>query len=72
MKKIEWKILSELMKNSKISDRELADKIDSSQPTEEGESVVVFWDDEKMLDAIHMTFSDNSYMPGGRIGPRII
>lgn len=33
MKKIEWKILSELMKNSKISDRELVDKIDSSQPT---------------------------------------
>lgn len=33
MRKIEWKVLSELMKNSKMSDRELAKKIGSSQPT---------------------------------------
>ncbi len=33
MKEIEWKVLSELMKNAKISDRELAKKIGSSQPT---------------------------------------
>jgi DNA-binding Lrp family transcriptional regulator len=33
MREIEWKILSELMKNAKISDRELAKKIRSSQPT---------------------------------------
>lgn len=33
MREIEWKILSELMKNAKISDRELAKKIGSSQPT---------------------------------------
>lgn len=33
MREIEWKVLSELMKNAKISDRELAKKIGSSQPT---------------------------------------
>jgi len=33
MKNIEWKVLSELMKNARISDRELAKKIGSSQPT---------------------------------------
>lgn len=33
MREIEWKILCELMKNSRVSDRELARKIDSSQPT---------------------------------------
>ena len=33
MREIEWKILSELMKNSRLSDRELARKIGSSQPT---------------------------------------
>ena len=33
MREIEWIVLSELMKNSKISDRELAKKIRSSQPT---------------------------------------
>ena len=33
MREIEWKILSELMKNSRLSDRELAKKIGSSQPT---------------------------------------
>jgi DNA-binding Lrp family transcriptional regulator len=33
MKKIEWKLISELMKNSKNSDRELAKKIGVSQPT---------------------------------------
>jgi DNA-binding Lrp family transcriptional regulator len=33
MKKIDLKILSELMKNSKVSDRELAKKIGVSQPT---------------------------------------
>jgi DNA-binding Lrp family transcriptional regulator len=33
MKKIEWMLLSELMKNSKQSDRELAKKIGASQPT---------------------------------------
>jgi DNA-binding Lrp family transcriptional regulator len=33
MKKIEWMLLSELMKNSKNSDRELAKRIGVSQPT---------------------------------------
>lgn len=33
MKEIEWKVLSELMKDSRRSDRELARAIDSSQPT---------------------------------------
>jgi len=33
MREIEWKVLSELMKNSKLSDRELARKLGSSQPT---------------------------------------
>ncbi len=33
MKEIEWKVLSELMKNSRRSDRELAKVIGSSQPT---------------------------------------
>lgn len=33
MKKVELKVLSELMKNSKISDRELAKTIGVSQPT---------------------------------------
>ena len=33
MREIEWKVLSELMKNAKINDRELAKKIRSSQPT---------------------------------------
>lgn len=33
MREIEWKIISELMKNSRLSDRELAKKIGSSQPT---------------------------------------
>ncbi len=33
MKEIEWKLLSELMKNSRRSDRQLARKIGSSQPT---------------------------------------
>lgn len=33
MKKTDWKLLAELMKNSKISDRELAKKIGVSQPT---------------------------------------
>jgi len=33
MKKIEWKLLSELMKNSKASDRDLAKMIGVSQPT---------------------------------------
>jgi len=33
MRKIEWEVLSELMKNSKLSDRELAKKIRRSQPT---------------------------------------
>ena len=33
MRKIEWEVLSELMKNSKFSDRELAKKIRRSQPT---------------------------------------
>jgi len=33
MREFEWKVLSELMKNAKISDRELAKKIRSSQPT---------------------------------------
>ena len=33
MKKIEWKLISELMKNSKNSDRELAKRIGVSQPT---------------------------------------
>jgi DNA-binding Lrp family transcriptional regulator len=33
MKKIDWRLLSELMKNSKTSDRELARKIGVSQPT---------------------------------------
>ena len=33
MREIEWKILSELMKNSRKSDRELAKGIGSSQPT---------------------------------------
>ena len=33
MREIEWKVLSELMKNAKISDRELAKKIRYSQPT---------------------------------------
>jgi len=33
MREIEWKVLCELMKNAKISDRELAKKIGSSQPT---------------------------------------
>jgi DNA-binding Lrp family transcriptional regulator len=33
MRKIEWKLLSELMKNSRRSDRELAKAINSSQPT---------------------------------------
>ena len=33
MRDIEWKVLSELMKNSRLSDRELAKKIGSSQPT---------------------------------------
>jgi hypothetical protein len=32
MREIEWMVLSELMKNAKISDRELAKKIGSSQP----------------------------------------
>ncbi|MDH5376148.1 MAG: winged helix-turn-helix transcriptional regulator [Candidatus Bathyarchaeota archaeon] len=33
MREIEWKLLSELMKNSRKSDRELAKVIGSSQPT---------------------------------------
>jgi len=33
MREIDWKVLSELIKNSKLSDRELAKKIGSSQPT---------------------------------------
>lgn len=33
MKKIEWKLISELMKNSRRSDRELAKVIGTSQPT---------------------------------------
>jgi len=33
MKKIEWKLISELMKNSRRSDRELAQAIGVSQPT---------------------------------------
>ena len=33
MREIEWKVLSELMKNARLSDRELAKKIGSSQPT---------------------------------------
>jgi DNA-binding Lrp family transcriptional regulator len=33
MREIEWKLLSELMKNSRRSDRELAKAIGSSQPT---------------------------------------
>jgi DNA-binding Lrp family transcriptional regulator len=33
MKKIEWMLLSELVKNSKQSDRELAKKTGASQPT---------------------------------------
>lgn len=33
MREIEWKVLSELMRNSKLSDRQLAKKIGSSQPT---------------------------------------
>lgn len=33
MREIEWKVLCELMKNSRLSDRELAIKIGSSQPT---------------------------------------
>jgi len=33
MREIEWKVLSELMKNAKLSDRDLAKKIGSSQPT---------------------------------------
>jgi len=33
MREIEWKVLSELMKKSKMSDRELARVIGSSQPT---------------------------------------
>jgi DNA-binding Lrp family transcriptional regulator len=33
MRNIEWKVLSQLMKNARISDRELAKKIGSSQPT---------------------------------------
>jgi DNA-binding Lrp family transcriptional regulator len=33
MKDIEWKLLSELMKNSRRSDRELAKAVGSSQPT---------------------------------------
>lgn len=33
MREIEWKVLSELMRNSKLSDRELARKMRSSQPT---------------------------------------
>jgi len=33
MREIEWKVLSELMKNSRLSDRKLAKKIGSSQPT---------------------------------------
>ena len=33
MREIEWKVLCELMKNSRLSDRELAKKIGSSQPT---------------------------------------
>jgi DNA-binding Lrp family transcriptional regulator len=33
MREIELKVLSELMKNSRVSDRELAKKIGSSQPT---------------------------------------
>jgi DNA-binding Lrp family transcriptional regulator len=33
MRKIRWEVLSELMKNSKLSDRELAKKIRCSQPT---------------------------------------
>jgi len=33
MKKVEWKLISELMKNSRRSDRELAQAIGVSQPT---------------------------------------
>jgi len=33
MKKVEWKLISELMKNSRRSDRELAHAIEVSQPT---------------------------------------
>ena len=33
MREIEWKVLSELMKNSRRSDRELARAMKSSQPT---------------------------------------
>ena len=33
LREIDWKVLSELMKNAKLSDRELAKKIGSSQPT---------------------------------------
>lgn len=33
MKEIGWKLLSELMKNAKLSDRKLAKRIGSSQPT---------------------------------------
>ena len=33
MREIEWKVLSELMKNAKLSDRDVARKIGSSQPT---------------------------------------
>lgn len=33
MKKIDWKLVFELMKNSRRSDRELAKEVDSSQPT---------------------------------------
>lgn len=33
MRDIGWKVLSELMKNSRLSDREVAKNIDSSQPT---------------------------------------
>jgi len=33
MREIEWKVLSELMRNAKLSDRDVARKIGSSQPT---------------------------------------
>ena len=33
MREIEWMVLSELMKNAKLSDRDMARKIGSSQPT---------------------------------------
>jgi DNA-binding Lrp family transcriptional regulator len=33
MREIEWMVLSELMKNAKLSDRDIARKIGSSQPT---------------------------------------